>query len=125
MDLPAGPSAQPTAQGAGLQPINLHHDLFLTDLHRDHPVSLQMQQFPDKSFQQHFVSTSSASFWAKQRKVADSRCFFEPFDPNLLHFQPLRRFTLFGEEPVLFCFALRDAALAGHIGTRLDPRKSP
>jgi hypothetical protein len=101
MDPTARSSANSTAQGAGIQPINLHHDLFRTDLHRDHPVSFQMQQFPDKSFQQHLVSTSSASFWVKQRKVADSRCPFERLDRNLLDFQSLNLFTLLGEEPFL------------------------
>jgi hypothetical protein len=97
VDSRAGLSAYPATQAALPQTVNLHHDSLGLVFHGGHSMSFQFQQFPDKGFQQHLVSTSSASFFGEQRKVADSKCFFNRMlDYKFSTRKGLRSFYTFG-----------------------------
>ena len=100
VNLPASPSANSTTQSSGTETVNLHHDLFWALSHCGHVMSFQTEQFPDKGFYQHLVSTSSTWFFVEQRKVTDSGCFLPPtrfvtyciFSPSTSsHFSERRR----------------------------------
>src|SRR5487761_1831220 len=91
----APPSTNPAPQRSGPQPVNFHHHLFLARLDGGHVMSFQMERFPDKGLYQHLVSTSFTSFFAQQRKVADSGCSLLRTDLQLIAFsssQPLHTF---------------------------------
>jgi hypothetical protein len=88
-DSRTGLSAYPATQAALPQTVNLHHDSLALVFHGGHSLSFQFHQFPDKGFQQHLLSTTSASFVAEQRKVPNPKCSFPRTDRNLLHFHTL------------------------------------
>ncbi len=99
VNLGARPATPSAAQATAPQAIDANHHLLHTVFYGRYSMRFQSQQFPDKGFHEHLVSSLVVVF-AQQPRVADSRCLaFHITSTQLTELKALNPITVLGEEP--------------------------